>query len=171
MLLDRIKIGDMRSKVHNNGTLNFMVVIILLTAMSIAGIFAPERISWLQGSVILKWAIAILCSLILTYILAWLSTVAPNSLTHPDNTLNWQKIKSKGKGQYIQGMMVADLKTVLYFQPLIVLLAGWILDWGLNRIVGIISVLTFVSICASCFRAFRQWELNEKEEKKVSVQT
>ena len=78
--------------------------------------------------------------------------------------------RSKGKGQFVQGIMVRDLRRVLYFQPLIVLVAGWILNWGINKIVGIISVLTFISIAASLFRAFKQWELNEKADR-ASIQT
>jgi hypothetical protein len=160
----------MRYKIHKKRLLNFIIVIILLTAMSVAGISAPERISWLQDSNVLRWIFAILCSLILSYILGWLSTVAPDSSMADEESFNWQRVKSKGKGQYIQGIMIADLKRVLYFQPLIVLLVGWILGWGIGKIVRIISLLTFVSICASFLGALRQWELNEKEEK-ISMQT
>jgi hypothetical protein len=160
----------MRHKAHKNGALHFMVVIVLLTAMSVAGSFAPERSSWLQGSIIFKWALAILCSLVISYILVWLSDAPLDSSLKADNSLNMQNIKARSWVQHIQGTMVADLKRVLYFQPLIVLLAGWILEWGINKIVGIISFLTLLSICDSFFRSLRQWELNKKEEK-PSVQT
>lgn len=160
----------MRDKTHNPTSWKFIIIIILLTAMSIAGIFAPERILWPQDSNILRWVLAILLSFILSWILFWLSIMAPDASMLATGGLDWQRIKSKGKGQFVQGIMVADLRRVLYFQPLIALVAGWILDWGINKIVGIISVLTFISIAASFFRAFKQWELNEKADK-ASMQT
>lgn len=137
--------------------------LISLTAMSIAGMFAPERISWLQDSTILRWTVAILCGLVASYVLVRLSTSDSSLLA--DGNLNWQKIRSNGKGQYIEGIMIAYLKRVLFLHPLIGLLVGWILDWGVAGIIRVISAITFITICASFFGALRQWELNEKKER------
>jgi hypothetical protein len=160
----------MKPNTHTNGKWNFIAVVTLLIVASIAGMFAPERISWLQGSDSLRWAVAILCGIVLGYVLVWLSIAAPESAV-ADADSNWQETRRDGKGKYIQRVMVVDLKQVLYFQPLVVLISGWIMSWGIQRIILIISFMTFASICASFFKALRQWEINEKSENASSSVT
>jgi hypothetical protein len=58
---------------------------------------------------------------------------------------------------------MTDLRRVLSIQPLLVLLIGWIMAWGVNRIIGVVSFLNLLTVCASFFRALRLSELNEKE--------
>jgi Na+/melibiose symporter-like transporter len=145
---------------HIKGSLNFIIIVLLLLVVSLVGIIAPESVSRLQGSNPLKWSVAILCGLIFSYILVWLSNAVADG----------RNLQSKSRSHYIRESMIKDLRRVLYFQPLLVLLIGWILGWGVNRIVGIVSFLNFVTVCASFFRGLRLWELNEKEHR-ASLQT
>ena len=150
----------MSMKKHTKESLNFMIIILLLLALSLVGMIAPESISRLQGSAPLKWSVAILCALIYIYIYVSLSTVVTDA----------RNLQSKSKSHYMREIMVPDLKRVLYFQPFAVLLVGWILGWTVNRIVGVVSILNFITVFASFFRALRLWELNEKEHR-ASLQT
>lgn len=150
----------MSMKKHTNESLHFIIVIPLLLTLSLVGLIAPESVLRLQGSNLLKWSVAILCALIFGYILVWLSTVSTDA----------GNLQSKSRSYYMREIMITDLRRVLYFQPLLVLLVGWILAWGVNKIIGVVSFLNFITICASFFRALRLWELNEKEHR-ASLQT
>lgn len=137
---------------RGNGILSFIIIILLLLALSVIGIIAPESVQRLQDSNTLKWPVAILCGLVFSYILTWLST-ANTSPRH---------LEPKSKSHLIRDIMITDLRRVLYFQPFLVLLIGWILGWDVNRIVGVVSVLNFVTVFASFFRALKLSESNGK---------
>ena len=145
---------------QTNESLNFIIIVLLLVVMSLVGMITPESVSRLQGSNPLKWTVAILCGSLLSYILAWLSRAALDS----------GNLQSKSRSHYVREIMITDLGRVLHFQPFLVLLVGWILGWGVNEIIGVVSFLIFVTVCASFFRALRQWELREKKHR-VSLQT
>ena len=156
----------MRNKNHIKETVIFIIFISAFIALGLLGTLAPESVSWLQSSAIRKWSVALLCGIFFSFVLGWLATVDPDvsNFIAGEYQSNWQSIKSKGKGQYIKLMMVAHLRKVLYFQPFLALLIGWILGWSVNRIVGVVSFINFITICFSFFLALRQWELNEKEQ-------
>jgi uncharacterized membrane protein (Fun14 family) len=56
-----------------------------------------------------------------------------------------------------------------YFQPIFGVIIGWLLGWGIRKIISVISFFIFLTICFSFFDVQRYWEVNEKREKK-SVQ-
>ena len=150
----------MSMKKHTNESLNFIIIVLLLLVLSLVGLIAPESVSRLQASNPLKWSVAILCALIFGYIWVWLSTVV----------IDARNLQPRSRSHYMREIMITDLRRVLYFQPLVLLLVGWILGWGVNKIIGVVSFLNFITICASFFRALRLWELNEKEYR-ASLQT
>lgn len=139
----------------NGQRLSFIIIVLLLLILSLVGMIAPESAARLQGHGPLKWSVAILCGLTFSYILTWLLTAAPETIDPP----------SKSRGRYMQDIMITDIRRVLYYQPFLVLLIGWIMGWDVNRIVAVVSFLNLVTVCASFFRALRQWELREKEHK------
>ena len=144
----------MKVNVSNNKSLKFIIIVTLLTVLSIAGLNLPDRISWLENSDILRWAIAILCGLCVSYVLVWLSISSRDSDLINTEESHLRGIKSKGRFDLIQSTMIADLKYVLYFSPLVTLIAGWILGWSVSHIIGVISMITFVTITAAFFRGY-----------------
>ena len=143
----------MNSNKRPNELLKFIIIVLFLMAVSLVGMIAPESVSRLQGSNLLRWSVAILCGLIFGYILMWLSTAVTDA-----GNLQLQDFR-----HYLRDTMITGLRRVLYFQPLLGLLVGWILGWDVNRIISVLSFLNFVTVCTSFFLALRQWELSKKK--------
>jgi hypothetical protein len=135
------------------GLLKFTIILLFLIAVSLVGMIAPESVSRLQDSNLLRWSVAILCGLTFSYILVWLST----AVTDAGN------LQLQDFGHYLRDKMITDLRRVLYFQPLIGLLVGWILGWDVNRIISVVSFLNFLTVCVSFFGALKQRELSKKK--------
>ena len=157
----------MSDKSQRIETLKFIILVLFLIAISLIGILAPESVSRLQGSDFIRWSAAISCCLILSYFLSWIASVAPdatNPITQREQ-INWQIMQSKGKGQYIREIMMADMKRALYLYPLMLIIVGWILGWSVNKIIGVVSIINLVNICGSFFHALKLWELVEKKHK------
>ena len=150
----------MTSNKPPNELLKFIIIVLFLIAVSLVGMIAPESVSRLQGSNLLRWSVAILCGLIFSYILVWLSTAVTDA-----GNLQLQDFR-----HYLRDTMITGLRRVLYFQPLLGLLVGWILGWDVNRIISVLSVLNFITLCASLFGALKQWELSKKKHA-ASLQT
>jgi|ERR1041384_4989596 hypothetical protein len=150
----------MSSNKRPNELLKFIIIVLFLMAVSLVGMIAPESVSRLQGSNLLRWSVAILCGLIFSYILVWLSTAVTDA-----GNLQLQDFR-----HYLQDTMITGLRRVLYFQPLLGLLMGWILGWDVNRIISVLSVVNFITVCASFFGALKQWELSKKKHT-ASLQT
>lgn len=150
----------MSSNKRPNELLKFIIIVLFLMAVSLVGLIAPESVSRLQDSNLLRWSVAILCGLIFSYILVWLSTAVTDA-----GNLQLQDFR-----HYLRDTMITGLRSVLYFQPLLGLLMGWILGWDVNRIISVLSVVNFITICASFFGALKQWELSKKKHT-ASLQT
>lgn len=150
----------MSSNKRPNELLKFIIIVLFLMAVSLVGMIAPESVSRLQGSNLLRWSVAILCGLIFSYILVWLSTAVRDA-----GNLQLQDFR-----HYLRDTMITGLRRVLIFQPLFGLLVGWILGWDVNRIISVLSVLVFITVCGSFFLALRQWELSKKKHT-ASLQT
>ena len=150
----------MSSNKRPNELLKFIIIVLFLMAVSVVGMIAPESVSRLQGSNLLRWSVAILCGLIFSYILVWLSTAVTDA-----GNLQLQDFR-----HYLRDTMITGLRRALYFQPLLGLLVGWILGWDVNRIISVLSFLNFITICASFFGALKQWELSKKKHT-ASLQT
>ena len=69
----------MTSNKPPNELLKFIIIVLFLIAVSLVGMIAPESVSRLQGSNLLRWSVAILCGLIFSYILVWLSTAVTDA--------------------------------------------------------------------------------------------
>ena len=150
----------MSSNKRPNELLKFIIIVLFLMAVSLVGMIAPESVSRLQGSNLLRWSVAILCGLIFSYILVWLSTAVTDA-----GNLQLQDFR-----HYLRDTMITGLRRALYFQPLLGLLVGWILGWDVNRIISVLSFLNFITVCASFFGALKQWELSKKKHT-ASLQT
>lgn len=150
----------MSSNKRPNELLKFIIIVLFLMAVSLVGMIAPESVSRLQGSNFLRWSVAILCGLLFCYILVWLSTAVTDA-----GNLQLQDFR-----HYLRDTMITGLRRVLYFQPLLGLLVGWILGWDVNRIISVLSFLNFITVCTSFFLALRQWELSKKKHT-ASLQT
>jgi hypothetical protein len=154
----------MSDRKSSNEAVTFVVAVSLLAAVSLLGILAPESVSRLQGSDLVRWSAAIACALLFSFVLIRLTASSPDaeSPSVGAGESNWQGLRAEGRGRYVRMIMLADLRRVLAVQPLLVLLVGWVLGWGVNRIVGVVSIINFVTACASFFHGLRQWELNER---------
>lgn len=98
----------MNSNKRPNELLKFIIIVLLLIAVSRVGMFAPESVSRLQGSNFLRWSVAISCGLIFGYILVWLSTAVTDA-----GDLQLQDFR-----HYLPDTMIAGLRRILYLHPL-----------------------------------------------------
>lgn len=150
----------MSSRKRPDESLKFAIIILFLIAVSLVGMIAPESVSRLQGSTLLRWSVAILCGLIFSYILVWLS----NAVTDDGN------LQLQDFGHYLRDTTITNLRRALYFQPLVGMFVGWILGWDVNRIISVVSFLILITVCVSLLAALRQRELSKKKQT-VSSQT